>query len=115
MQNTRLNSLFERTVEQSTQWLQNPWRRLSINIILLLFGNLFASVLATTTGQTADLDVLVALIALVLIELVNWLVYRRRVIPGDRPSPARWWKELLNCIKLGFIYGMLVQALTLGS
>ena len=51
MQNTRLNTLVDRTVRQFTQWAQNPWRRLSLIIISLLFGNFLASAIATTTGQ----------------------------------------------------------------
>ena len=120
MQRTRLSTLFDRLFQQLNQWSQNPWRRISIVIISLLSGNFLATIVATTTGQKADLDITVALILLTIVEIVSWLTYgsnfgRRRpdsgAILGERPL----WIAILNSLKLGLIYGLFVEAFKLGS
>ncbi|MEB3357009.1 MAG: DUF565 domain-containing protein [Synechococcales bacterium] len=118
MQNTRLNSLLDATLQWLNLWLNNPWRRISLIIISLLFGNFAATVIATVTGQNADWDVLVALLLLSFIELSSWLIYSGRFqepsrgkVTGRRPLIL----EMLNATKLGLIYGLFVEAFKLGS
>ncbi|WP_295613167.1 DUF565 domain-containing protein [Chamaesiphon sp. GL140_3_metabinner_50] len=121
MQNTRLNTLFDRLGKQFVQWSENPWRRLSLIIISLLFGNFLASAIATTTGQRTDLDALVSLVTLTIVESISWLTYgtsfgRRQIeepnaILGKRPL----WIALLNSLKLGLVYGLFLEAFKLGS
>lgn len=117
MQNTRLNSLIDVISDQLVRWLQNPWRRISILIISLLSGNFLATVIATTTGQTADWDVLIAIILLGLIELTNWLVHGKaeRRSPTTNRQPRSLIIVMLNGIKLGLTYGLFVEAFKLGS
>jgi hypothetical protein len=38
MQRTRLNTLVERTGTELTQFFSNPWRRISLILLGLLFG-----------------------------------------------------------------------------
>jgi Protein of unknown function (DUF565) len=122
MQNTRLNTFFDRTWQQFTQWVENPWRRLSLLIISLLFGNLLASTIATSTGQRANLDVVIAIAILSVVEAISWLTYgsaigRRRLLGennaplGQRPIVI----AILNSLKLGLVYGLFVEAFKLGS
>lgn len=120
MQNTRLNTLFDRLEKQFTQWSENPWRRLSLIIISLLFGNFLASAIATTTGQRTELDAIASVVILTIVESISWLTYgtnfgRRQVtsnaILGKRPL----WIALLNSLKLGLIYGLFTEAFKLGS
>jgi hypothetical protein len=121
MQNTRLNTLIDRLVRQFTQWAQNPWRRLSLIIISLLFGNFLATAIATSTGQKADLDITVSLILLGITELVSWLTYgndasRRQANNGRAKIGQRpLWLTILNSLKLGLVYGLFVEAFKLGS
>lgn len=126
MQNTRLTNLTNSLFGQFNQWLQNPWRRLSLVIISLLFGNFLATVLSTVAGQTADLDVLVSMILLLFTEFTSWLVYRRSAVRetqrdrlsarSDQAAIVRpLFLEMLNGIKLGLIYGLFVEAFKLGS
>src|SRR5689334_7156712 len=105
MQNTRLNTLIGSTVERFVGWLRNPWRRLSVVIISLLFGNFLGTAVATTAGQRADLDLFVAAILVGLIEVINRVVY------GGRPATAPLLDrqnsvvplliELSNALKIG--------------
>jgi Protein of unknown function (DUF565) len=121
MQNTRLNTLVDRLGNQFTRWAENPWRRLSLIIISLLFGNFSASAIATTTGQRTDLDVFISIILLTIVESISWLTYGTRfgqrqdvennAIIGQRPFGV----AILNSIKLGLVYGLFVEAFKLGS
>jgi hypothetical protein len=135
MQNTRLTVLFDIVVRQFTQWIRNPWRRISLLILGVLFGNFAATVVATVAGQTADWDILVAFLLLLSCELVSWLVYRKRssaASMGDlrSPSPIQFSPvssppppspsgpiilQIVNAVKIGLIYGLFVEAFKLGS
>lgn len=110
MQNTRLNRLVGVVSGQLGRWLMNPWRRISLIIISLLFGSFLALAISTIAGQRANLDVSVALIISIVIEAINWLAYS---------SSSRFrqslWLENLNALKIGLIYGFCLLALTLGS
>ena len=121
MQNTRLNTLIDRIFQQFTQWAENPWRRLSLIIISLLFGNFLASAIATSTGQRTDLDIFISLILVIGVELISWLTYgtiagqrkpgKYNLILGQRPILI----AILNNLKTGLIYGLFVEAFKLGS
>ena len=121
MQNTRLNTLIERIFQQFIRWAENPWRRLSLLIISLLFGNFLSSAIATSTGQRTELDVVVSAVLVVGSEFISWLTYgtalgQRRpgkynLILGQRPISI----AILNNLKLGLIYGLFVEAFKLGS
>jgi hypothetical protein len=123
MQNTRLNTLIDRLTSQFTRWAQNPWRRLSLIIISLLFGNFLASAIATTTGQRTNLDTLTSATLIVITESISWLVYRQdnnnnlRRNEGEEidPKPLPLLLVMLNSLKLGLIYGLFVEAFKLGS
>lgn len=110
MQNTRLNRLVDLATGQLGRWLRNPWRRLSVQIICLLFGFFLGSALSTAAGQRAELDIVVAAILAALTELVSWLAFVRR---ANTPRPL--WVDFLNTIKIGLIYSLFVEAFKLGS
>ena len=87
MQRTRLNTLLNQIVLKFRQWAFNPWRRLSLIIISLLFGNFFATAISATAGQTAKLDVTISAFLVLGVELISWLYYRftpRRQFAGQR-------------------------------
>jgi hypothetical protein len=113
MQNTRLTVVFDVLVDRLTGWAKNPWRRLSLIGISLLLGNFLATIVSTVAGQRGNLDVIVAFFLVVVTEVISWLRY---VWVARSPSVVRWnTGDLLNGLKLGFIYGLCVEALKLGS
>jgi Protein of unknown function (DUF565) len=113
MQNTRLNTLVDGSLQRLTQWLRNPWRRMSVMIISVLFGNFLASAVSTLAGQRAEPDILAALIVVAVTEIISWLAYANRPrLPNVQRS---LFIESLNGLKLGLLYGLFVQAFTLGS
>ncbi len=110
MQNTRLNSLFDLTVRNLALWFLNPWRRISLLIISFLFGVFMGTVAATTAGQRAVLDVVVAAFLVFLTEVSSRIVYRR-----PPRLKRKLWVESLNLFKVGFIYSLFIEAFKLGS
>ncbi|MGD1867145.1 MAG: DUF565 domain-containing protein [Phormidesmis sp.] len=85
MQRTRLNTLFTQATLQFRQWVFNPWRRLSLIVMSLLFGNFFATAISATAGQTAKLDVTISAILVIFVEVISWIYYRfapRRRVDG---------------------------------
>ena len=110
MQNTRLNTIVDTLLSRLQQWLQNPWRRTSVQLLAVLFGFVIAQFIASIAGQNANLDVTMAAIFLGISEAYSWLVYR---------SKGKWTKSLLatslNWLKIGFLYCMFLEAFKLAS
>lgn len=111
MQNTRLNRLFDILLARLGQWLQNPWRRISLLVISLLFGTFLGIAVSTIAGQEASWDITVAFILLLLTELISALAYRQR----SRDSKKSIWIESLNALKIGLSYSLFLLAFLLGS
>jgi len=110
MQNTRLSTLFDTAADNLGGWLRNPWRRLSVLIISLLFGNFLGPAISTIAGQRAELDILIAAILVAIIELTNRVAYGSR-LETRRSLPI----QLINGLKLGITYSLFVEAFKLGS
>ena len=83
MQRTRLNTLFDQVSLRFRQWVFNPWRRLAVITISLLFGNFFATAISATAGQAAKLDVTIAAILVLVVEAISWTYYRFRPRPRE--------------------------------
>ena len=112
MQRTRLNTLIERTGTELTQFFSNPWRRISLILLGLLFGFFVGAAVSTTAGQDAQWDVVGAALLLLFTELTSRFVYAKRV---NSSNPRSLWMEILNCFKLGIIYSLFLEAFKLGS
>jgi len=118
MQNTRLNNLVDVILGQLRLWLSNPWRRLSLIIISLLLGIFLGTAIPTTSGQTAEWDVVSAGVLVIFTEAVSRFVYgRNRRPPANEEALSRglFVAELLNSFKIGLIYSLFVEAFKLGS
>ncbi|MBR8833561.1 MAG: DUF565 domain-containing protein [Stigonema ocellatum SAG 48.90 = DSM 106950] len=110
MQNTRLNNLLDATARRLGQWLFNPWRRLSLLVISLLFGFFLGSAISTTAGQTAEWDVVVAGILVLLTEIASRIFYGRSF-----SARRSLWLDTLNSLKIGLVYSLFLEAFKLGS
>lgn len=110
MQNTRINRLIDVLGEQFARWASNPWRRISLLVISLLFGNFLGTAISTIAGQAANWDIIVAGVLVLFTELANRLVYsNKRLVAGAL------WVEMLNALKIGVTYNLFVEAFKLGS
>lgn len=110
MQRTRLSTIVEQAGRRFSQWVFNPWRRISLAVISLLFGNFFATAISATAGQAAEVDIIVAAILVAVVELISWVHHRSRTNDQRTVLP-----EMLNSFKLGMVYGLFVEAFKLGS
>jgi len=90
------------------QWAGNPWRRLSLLLIVLLGAFVIGNAIGTVTGARAFLDPVAALLCVVLIEVAIRLRGPLRRRPGDRLG-----LELLDMGRLGFSYGLLLEGFKL--
>lgn len=118
MQNTRLTTLIQGITGRLTQWLNNPWRRVSVILLGLFLGFFLGSVVSTTTGQGAVWDISSAAASVVVVELISRYAYSYNRDRGP------WWQFLpskdlgldtLNACKLGYVYGLFLDAFKLGS
>ena len=109
MQETRLNILLTNAVNQTIDFFTNPWRRLALNVICFLLGFFLASAISSIAGQAALWDVYVAVFFLLFTEGANIIIYRNR--NPDKPL----WRTTLNALKIGFAFGLYLEALKLGS
>ncbi|NDJ19343.1 DUF565 domain-containing protein [Myxacorys almedinensis] len=110
MQNTRLNTLVQATTKQVDQLFRNPWRRVSLLTIGLLFGFLVGNILSTTAGQRSELDVVAALLIVVATELTSRVIYG-----GSEQLKRSLSAEFINMLKIGVIYSLCLEAFKLGS
>ncbi|MGL5082104.1 MAG: DUF565 domain-containing protein [Microcoleaceae cyanobacterium] len=110
MQSTRLNQLASVTGNRLGQWFQNPWRRISLTILSLLFGNFLGVAIASVSGQQSRWDIAVATFLVLTTELVSWLTYRLKP-QGQQPL----WLEMVNSLKIGVVYSLYLLAFIVGS
>jgi hypothetical protein len=129
MQNTRISNLLGFVAVNAQLLFANPWRRLAVWLIAILLGNFLGSVVTLLVGQVAQSDIGASVLLLVLTELLSWIVYRRRggvwvrgsvhspqaEIDQDISSLGNLVLDLLNALKIGFVYSMFVEAFKLGS
>ncbi len=110
MQKTRLNILLVLALEKVNNFLVNPWRTISLNIIFLLFGFFISSLVCSIFGQKATLDPIIALGLLIFTETVSILTYKL-----DYKNNG-WVKfYFLNTLKIGVVYGLFLEAAKLNS
>ncbi|NJK38621.1 MAG: DUF565 domain-containing protein [Oscillatoriales cyanobacterium RM1_1_9] len=110
MQSTRLNQLVGVTNNRLGQWLQNPWRRISVIAMSLLFGTFLGLAIASVSGQESRWDIVVSTLVVLITEVISWLSYRRQ---SQTRRPL--WLEILNSLKIGVVYSLYLLAFILGS
>jgi len=109
MQRTRVSTIATITGDRLGELFSNPWRRISLLLISLLFGIFVGQAVSTTAGQTSSWDVVVAGIILVFTEVINRFAY-------SKTSNSRsLLKDFLNTFKIGVTYSLFLEAFKLGS
>lgn len=81
---------------------------LNTQLISLLLGFFLATALSTIPAQTGDWGIIAAAIIVSLSELTSKLIYKHVHL-------NRLISSSLNCIRIGIIYGLFVDAFKLGS
>lgn len=109
MQNTRLNTLVDTTLNRLEQWLRNPWRQTSVKLLAVLVGFVAGQFIASIAGQNADLDVTMAATFLAITEGYSWFFYRTNNLTRV------FLFQTMNWFKIGFLYCMFLEAFKLAS
>jgi hypothetical protein len=108
LQQTRFHRSIDRAWERLERWATNPWRRLSLQLIVLLECFVIGTQAGAITGVVDALDPLMALLAVALIELAIRL--RAGMI---RNPEARLRLALLDMARIGLLYGLLIEGFKL--
>ena len=108
-QQTRVQQRLIQAGDLLNQWATNPWRRLSLSLIVLLGAFLVGGGLATITGALSYFDQLSALVCVLALELAV------RCRPGllRRPRDLRLGLQLLDMARIGLLYGLLLDGFKL--
>ncbi len=108
MQQTRFQRLILGSAERLQQWAINPWRRLSLQLIVLLLSFVIAGALGSISGTLSALDPLSALICVLAIEIAA-----RARGPLLRDGRHRFAAGLLDMARIGLLYGLLLEGFKL--
>lgn len=107
LQQTRLHRNLGEAGLRLETWAGNPWRRLSLLLIVLLSSFTVGGAIGMVTGALANLDPLAALITVGLLELA---VRLRRPLLKNRHQLGL---QLLDMARIGLLYGLLVDGFKL--
>lgn len=108
LQSTRIHQNFGLAVERLEHWAQNPWRRVSLILIVLLTGFWLGSAIGSIGGALALMDPVGALVTVTLWEL---MVRLRRQWPSSKRSALP--RQLLDMLRFGLLYGLLLEGFKL--
>ena len=89
-------------------WANNPWRRYSISLIILLIGYLLGSSLGMVSAVLELMDPVAAFLSVVFIE---FLILLRRNFRFERKK--KFLVLLLDSLRLGLFYGFFTESLKL--
>ena len=104
MQQTRFQRLILGSGDRLQEWAVNPWRRLSLQLIVLLISFTIGGALGSISGTLARLDPLSALVCVVVIE-----VAARVRGPLLRQPNQNLTVGLLDMARIGLLYGLLLD------
>ena len=89
-------------------WANNPWRRYSIALIIILIGYFFGSSLGMVSAVLELMDPVAALVSVVFIEI---LIALRRNFRFEKKK--KFLLLLLDSLRLGLFYGFFTESLKL--
>ena len=109
LQHTRLSRLQNRVGGSIAAAFSGPWWSRSLQIIGLLMGFLLGSSLTDYLKSAVGLRTISALTTLIACELL--VALRRRI--SKTPMAFHW--RLLDNLRLGFVYAVVLEAFKVGS
>ena len=89
-------------------WANNPWRRYSISLIILLIGYFLGSSLGMVSAVVELMDPVAALLSVIFIEI---LIVLRRNFRFEKKK--KFLVLLLDSLRLGLFYGFFTESLKL--
>ena len=107
-QKTNFQLKIVENIQTLTIWANNPWRRYSISLIVLLVGYFLGSSLGMVSAVVELMDPVAAFFSVVFIEI---LIVLRRNFRLDRKR--KFLVLLLDALRLGLFYGFFTESLKL--
>ena len=107
-QKTNFQVRIVENIQSLSIWANNPWRRYSLSLIVLLFGYFLGSSLGMVSAVIELMDPVAALISVVFIEL---LINLRRNYRFERKK--KFLLLLIDSLRLGLLYGFFTEGLKL--
>ena len=106
MQDTRLERSLQGGPGTFARWARDPWRRLSLLAITFLVAFFLGNVITSIAGALSFLDPVVAIVAVAFSEC---LVRQRPRL--QQQGRERIWLHLLDVLRMGFLYGLILDGL----
>jgi len=107
-QKTNFQLKIVENIQTLSIWANNPWRRYSLSLIILLIGYFLGSSLGMVSAVVELMDPVAAFLSVVFIEI---LIVIRRNFRFERKK--RFLLLLLDSLRLGLFYGFFTESLKL--
>jgi len=107
-QKTKFQLKIIENIQSLSIWADNPWRRYSLSLIILLVGYFLGSSLGMVSAVVELMDPVAAFLSVVFIEIL--IVLRRNVRFNKK---KKFFLLLLDSLRLGLFYGFFTESLKL--
>ena len=107
-QKTSFQLIIIENLQRLSNWANNPWRRYSLSLIVLLLGYLLGSSLGMVSAVAELMDPVSAFLSVVFIEI---LIMLRRNFRLKREK--KFLVLLIDSLRLGLFYGFFTESLKL--
>ena len=107
-QKTNFQLIIIENLQSLSNWANNPWRRYSLSLIVLLLGYLLGSSLGMVSAVAELMDPVSAFLSVVFIEI---LIMLRRNFRLKREK--KFLVLLVDSLRLGLFYGFFTESLKL--
>jgi len=107
-QKTNFQLKIVENIQTLSIWANNPWRRYSISLIVLLIGYFLGSSLGMVSAVLELMDPVAAFLSVLFIEI---LIVLRRNLRFQRKK--KFLLLLLDSLRLGLFYGFFTESLKL--
>ena len=107
-QKTNFQLKIVENIQTLSIWANNPWRRYSISLIIILIGYFLGSSLGMISAVLELMDPIAAFLSVVFIEI---LIVLRRNFRFEKKK--KFLILLLDSLRLGLFYGFFTESLKL--
>ncbi len=107
-QNTNFQLKIVENIQTLSIWANNPWRRYSISLIIILIGYFLGSSLGMVSAVVELMDPVAAFLSVVFIEI---LIVLKRNFRFNKKK--KFLILLLDSLRLGLFYGFFTESLKL--
>ena len=107
-QKTNFQLTIVENIQTLSTWADNPWRRYSISLIILLIGYFLGSSIGMVSAVVELMDPVAAFLSVAFIEILILLRRNFRL-----KKKKKFLVLLLDALRLGLFYGFFTESLKL--